>query len=179
MGDVDVPAAESIDPPAARVSPDFPWWDRSQSRTPMPWTAGPGAGFTTADRPWLRFGADTAERNVAAQAADADSVLAAYRRIIAARRSVRSLQDGDLAVLRGLPEDVLGYRRTNRPSARDEALVLVAFSPAAAEVRLPATRGGGGWRTLVGSSAEPSTPSADGRRLRLRPLEGVVLVPSR
>ena len=35
----------------------------------MPWTAGPGAGFTTG-RPWLRLGADAATRNVEAQAAD-------------------------------------------------------------------------------------------------------------
>jgi alpha-glucosidase len=179
MGDVAVPPTESIDPPAARVSPDFPWWDRSQSRTPMPWTSGPGAGFTTAARPWLRFGPDIADRNVAAHASDPHSVLAAYRRIIAARRTIRSLQDGDLSLLRGMPDDVLGYRRTSRQPAADEALVIVAFGPAAAEVRLPAPRGGGGWRTAVGSNADAPTPGPDGRRLRLRPLEGVVLLPSR
>ena len=59
MGDVAVPAAESVDPAARHVSADFHWWDRSQSRTPMPWTAGHGAGFTTG-RPWLRLGPDAA-----------------------------------------------------------------------------------------------------------------------
>ena len=48
---------ESVDPPAAHVGPDFDWWDRSRSRTPMPWTDGPGAGFTSG-RPWLRLGSD-------------------------------------------------------------------------------------------------------------------------
>ena len=57
LRDVDIPPDESIDPPAARVGPDFQWWDRSRCRTPMPWSPGPGAGFTTG-RPWLRLGPD-------------------------------------------------------------------------------------------------------------------------
>jgi hypothetical protein len=55
MGDVDIPAEESVDPPATRFGPDSGWWDRSQCRTPMPWSPGPGAGFTPG-RPWLRLG---------------------------------------------------------------------------------------------------------------------------
>ena len=69
MGDVAIPPEESVDPPARRASPDFPWWDRSQARTPMPWTGGPGAGFTTG-RPWQRIAPDAVTRNVAAQLAD-------------------------------------------------------------------------------------------------------------
>ena len=95
MGDVDVPPEESIDEPARHVSPDFPWWDRSHCRTPMPWTPEPGAGFTTGT-PWLRFGPDVETRNVAAQGADPDSVLAAYRRILAVRRTLPALQVGAL-----------------------------------------------------------------------------------
>ncbi len=53
-------ATESVDPPAAWVGPEFDWWDRSRSRTPMPWTDGPGAGFTSG-RPWLRFGSDVGD----------------------------------------------------------------------------------------------------------------------
>jgi alpha-glucosidase len=177
MGDVDVPPDESIDAPAARVSPDFPWWDRSRARTPMPWAPGPGSGFTTADRPWLRFGPDVARRNVQTQAGDPDSVLATYRRLLAARRATRVLQDGDLTLLRGLPSDVLGYRRSVRAAPSDEVLVIVAFGPEPAEIALPRPRRGGGWQVLVGTEREPVTPAADGLRLRLRPLEGVVLRP--
>ena len=51
MGDVDVPPGESVDARGRHVSaPTSRWWDRSQSRTPMPWTAGHGAGFTTGRR---------------------------------------------------------------------------------------------------------------------------------
>ncbi len=84
LPDVNIPAAESVDPPAAHVGPDFDWWDRSRCRAPMPWAAGPGAGFTTG-QPWLRFGLDADTRNVAAQAADPSSVLSLYRRLIALR----------------------------------------------------------------------------------------------
>ena len=47
MGDVDIPPDESVDPPAARVGPDFPWWDRSQAGRRCRGRDGPGAGFTT------------------------------------------------------------------------------------------------------------------------------------
>ncbi len=179
MGDVDVPIDESIDPPAARVGPDFPWWDRSRSRTPMPWSPETHAGFTTADRPWLRLGSDTASRNVATQAGAADSVLAAYRRVIAARHATPALQDGDLTLARAMPDDVLAYRRSSPSDRHDEALVVVAFGPESADIRLPGPRGRGGWRVLVGTDVDPPPTTEDGRRIHLQPLEGVILVADR
>jgi len=175
MDDVPIPPSESIDPPAARVGPDFAWWDRSQSRTPMPWTDEPGAGFTSGT-PWLRLGADVGRRNVAAQLADPSSVLACYRRVIAARRSLPALQDGRLSLVRTIPPDVLAYRRRGDGG---EALVVIAFGSSAAEIDLPRPASGGRWMALVGTDVEPAAPTADGRRLRLRGREGVVLVPAR
>jgi alpha-glucosidase len=179
MGDVAVPPDESIDAPAARVAPDFPWWDRSQARTPMPWTGEPTVGFTSAERPWLRVGPDVATRNVAAQAADPGSVLGTYRRLIAARRATRALQDGGLRLLRSVPEDVLGYRRASPLDPRDEVLVLVAFGPGSVDVRLPRPRGDRPWRPLVGTARVPASPWPQGRGIRLRPLEGVILTTDR
>jgi glycosidase len=177
MGDVEVPADESIDAPAARVAPDFPWWDRSQSRTPMAWSAEPGAGFTSAERPWLRFGPDVASRNVASESGDPGSVLQTYRRLIRARRETRALQDGELHLMRGLPDDVLGYRRTACDGS-PSAVVLVAFGHEAVEVPLPRPARGR-WHALVGTRRQPAVPSEDGRGITLRPLEGVVLVDGR
>ncbi|MFP5342249.1 MAG: alpha-amylase family glycosyl hydrolase [Candidatus Limnocylindria bacterium] len=176
MGDVDVPADESIDAPAAHVAPDFAWWDRSQARTPMPWTGGPGAGFTSAARPWLRLGPDHQWRNVAAQAADPDSVLACYRRLLAARRAIRALQDGALSLVRGMPEDVLAYRRTG---PQDEALVVATFGSDGAEVRLPPPRAGGRWVVAAGTHRDARPPAGAERRLSLRAVEGVVLTRGR
>src|SRR5262249_11902187 len=55
--------------------------NRDESRSPMPWNGGPGAGFSPpgARAPWLRLHPRSAEINVATQRDDPSSVLATYR----------------------------------------------------------------------------------------------------
>jgi alpha-glucosidase len=172
MGDVDVPPEESIDAPAARVGPDFPWWDRSRSRTPMPWEARPGAGFTTG-RPWLRLGPDVATRNVATQLADPDSVLQTYRRLLGARADQPTLQSGALELLRTEDPDVLAYRRRG---PGPEILVLIGFADREHRVGVPRPRSGGDWRPLVGTHRDLPGPLIHGATMTLRPYEGLVSV---
>jgi alpha-glucosidase len=169
--DVDIPPDEIVDPPARLASPDFPWWNRDQCRTPMAWSGGPGAGFTTG-RPWIRIGDGAAVRNVAAQLADPRSVLACYRRLIRARRNRRALRTGALDWLAVDQPDVLGWMRGDGP---DAVLVLVNFSTNKCHVSWVAPEGGSGWRPLVGTDPEPpraTTPSS----VRLRGLEAVLFV---
>ena len=142
-------------PPARHASADFHWWDRSQSRTPMPWTAAAGAGFTTG-RPWLRFGPDTAVRNVAGEAADEDSVLACYRRLLRVAAMTPSLQDGAIALVRTGRPDVLAYRRGG---AGRRSLTLIAFGRAGATVTVPPAGTGLTWRPVVGTHRD--LPDAD------------------
>lgn len=59
---------------------------RDNARTPMQWSAAPGAGFTTGT-PWLTINPNHERINVAAQDASPDSVLNFYRRLIALRRA--------------------------------------------------------------------------------------------
>ena len=67
---------------------------RDAERTPMPWSPGPGGGFSPAGVPtWLPM-ADPAQCNVADQAADPDSVLAFTRRAIARRAGSDDLAIG-------------------------------------------------------------------------------------
>ncbi len=172
LGDVEIPPEESIDRPATRVSPDFRWWDRSAARTPMPWDDGPGAGFTSG-RPWLRLGPEVGRRNVAAQLADPDSVLACYRRILAVRRALPSLEDGSMTLLRMREPNVVAYRRVG--SGR-EVVVVIAFGRDGAVVRLPQPLSRRAWRTIAGSVMEAASPQGDGRTLRLRAWEAVILV---
>lgn len=174
MGDVAIPPAESIDAPASRVGPDFPWWDRSASRTPMPWTAEPGSGFTSG-RPWLRFGPDVAHRNVATQAADPDSVLACYERLLAARRTTRALQDGSLTLVRTGDPTVLGYRRDVAGSG---ALVLISFGPNPGVARIVEPVAGAVWRAVAGSHRDLPERLLPGARIHLRPFEAIVAVTS-
>ena len=125
MLDVAIPPDEIVDPPARIASPEFPWWNRDQCRTPMAWTAAPGAGFTTG-RPWIRIGDDAADRNLAAQEGDPDSVLSAYHRLIAFRRvgsgpAARNVRTTDA----GAP-DVLACERA---AAGESIVVVVNFAP--------------------------------------------------
>jgi alpha-glucosidase len=177
MGDVDVPPDESIDAPAARVAPDFPWWDRSRSRTPMPWTGEPNGGFT-GGRPWLRLGPDARTRNVAAQEADPDSVLACYRRLIAARHALPALQAGRMRVMPASVPDVLAYRRLAADGG-DDALVVVDFAAQGRRVRLPDPGPRRRWVAVVGTARDLPVVDAGTRMLPLRGFEGVVLVARR
>jgi alpha-glucosidase len=136
----------------------------------MPWTGGTGAGFTTG-RPWLRLAHDTDRRNVAAQSADPDSVLACYRRTLTARAELPSLQDGSIALLRTGGPEVVAYRRSGSGA---DVLVLVAFGPAGATVRLP-RRGARAWRPVAGTHRDRSDPTRAGGDLVLRPFEAVVV----
>ncbi len=67
-------------------------------RTPMPWDATAGGGFTTGE-PWYRFAAGREHANVAAQTADAGSLLSHYRKLIRARHASPALAHGSLEIL--------------------------------------------------------------------------------
>ena len=165
--DVDVPPEESVDPPATVGDPQFRWWDRSRCRTPMAWTGEADAGFGS-PRPWLRFAPDVGSRNVAAQALEPDSVLATYRRLIAARRGSAALNQGAFEWLRLETPSVLGWRRR---SGADEAVVLLNVANEDVDVTVDLGRP---VRSMVGTHLLPPRVPGAGGRLSLRPLEGIV-----
>jgi len=171
LRDVEVPVDEIIDPPARRalVDPDFAWWNRDLCRSPMPWSGGPGLGFTTG-RPWLRFGDDADTRNVATQAADPGSVLSTYRRLIALRRTREALRSGTLRLVDTGTPDVLAWYR-EAPGER--LLVVVNFADEPRDTAVVAVDDPI-CRPIGGSHVDPSAP-VRGSSLSLRPLEAVVL----
>ena len=59
---------------------------RDNARTPMQWTDGENAGFTTGT-PWLKVNSNYTDINVKNQEADEHSVLNYYRKLIALRKS--------------------------------------------------------------------------------------------
>ncbi len=59
---------------------------RDNARTPMQWSAAPGAGFTTGT-PWLALNPNYREINVAEQEHREDSVLSYYKKLISLRKS--------------------------------------------------------------------------------------------
>ncbi len=84
-------------------------FSRDPERTPMQWDASPGAGFTGGS-PWLPFARDSAQRNVARQREDPDSILTLHRRLIQVRRREPALSIGDYAPA-GLAGEMMAYLR--------------------------------------------------------------------
>jgi alpha-glucosidase len=87
---------------------------RDGERTPMQWDAGRHAGFTTG-APWLPVPPSARERNVAAQRADASSLLNFYKRLIALRRRSPALLDGDYEAVGDDPHVYAYLRRAPAP----------------------------------------------------------------
>ena len=83
---------------------------RDHSRTPMQWTEGANAGFTTGT-PWLPVNANHSVVNAAAQRADDRSVFHHHRRLIALRRAEPALVHGALTDLEPDGGAVLSYTR--------------------------------------------------------------------
>jgi alpha-glucosidase len=165
MRDVDIAPAESVDPPASRFSPGTHWWDRSRCRTPMPWSPGPGSGFTNS-RPWLRLGPDADERNVEVQRGDPGSILSTYRRLLALRAATPALQLGTLRLHEEGAGDIVAYSR-EIPGQR--ILVLLNLGREGSEWHLSAAANEPGWRILL------DTAIAGGGTLSLRPDQAFVL----
>jgi alpha-glucosidase len=132
MEDGEIPP-DRLQDPVAFSHPD-PAEARDPERTPMQWDAGPNAGFApSAAVPWLPLAANYQERNVARQTANPGSTLAFYRRLLTLRRDLPALQGGEIRLLDGLPDDVLGY---DRLLSGNRLRVLVNFAGTARQVAL-------------------------------------------
>lgn len=83
---------------------------RDQSRTPMQWTDGENAGFTTGT-PWLRLGDDYAVRNAKGESEDPNSILNFYKKMIALRHAHKTFVYGRFEVVQPETPDYFGYRR--------------------------------------------------------------------
>ncbi len=84
---------------------------RDGARTPLPWVAGaPQAGFSSANRTWLKLDPLHAGFAVDRQVADPASTLAYARQLLAVRRAQPPLVHGDIALL-DTPPDILAFLR--------------------------------------------------------------------
>ncbi len=108
---------------------------RDGARAPMPWTAGPNAGFTTGS-PWLELAGGYEDQNVAGQLAEPDSILHAYRSLIALRNRLPALQDPTLHRLDEFRVDdtTLSFRRGQ---GADAVTVVLHFGDQARTLPLP------------------------------------------
>ena len=82
---------------------------RDNARTPMQWSGGPGAGFTTGT-PWLGINANHRTIHVAAQKKDPQSLRSWYKTLIALRKSSPTLLWGEFELLEAT-DTLCAYRR--------------------------------------------------------------------
>jgi oligo-1,6-glucosidase len=105
---------------------------RDNARTPVQWTAGPHAGFTTGT-PWLQVNANHTEVNAEAAIADPGSVFHHYRRLIGLRHEHEVVVDGDYRLLLPEHEQLFGYVRS-LPDRRLLVLVNLSGDPATVDL---------------------------------------------
>ena len=123
---------------------------RDPYRSPMRWSADPGAGFTDGE-PWLPVGEGFETMNVEAERDDPASMLTLHRRLIALRRAEPALSLGDYEALPAEPP-LFAYQRLPAPggASRRYAVVLNLGSEPRTW-RLPETAG-----TVVISARQPT-----------------------
>ena len=135
---------------------------RDPCRTPMPWSPGPGGGFTTPEaRPWLPLSAQ-AGVTVEEQRADPDSMLVLCRDLIALRRAEPDLAGGGYETL-AAPDGLWAFRRGDRLA------VVVNLSEAAGSVDL-----GAAGRIRIGTSRARDGQAVAGS-VEVGPWEAVVV----
>ena len=114
--------AEGYDP--ADVMESIYARGRDNGRTPMQWTAGENAGFTTG-KPWLPVNENHSFINVEAALADPDSVFYYYQKLIALRKSHEVFRSGRFTLLLPDDEQRFVYRRDTE---KEHMLVICNFS---------------------------------------------------
>ena len=136
---------------------------RDNARTPMPWTAGENAGFTTGE-PWLPIAESYREVNVEDEVACEDSIFKTYQALIKMRKTMPLVQDGRYIPQMQEHDRVFAYKRV---LGDEELLVINNFYADETEVTIDPA----GYEVIL-SNYKDTVPSAD---MKLRPYESFVL----
>ncbi|HPQ69349.1 MAG TPA: alpha-glucosidase [bacterium] len=155
------PLKDVKDPLGRKVWPLYQ--GRDACRTPMLWTAEPGAGFS-GGKPWLAVDPQAERLCVATASRDPESVLSFYRRLTWLRRNTPALQTGDYEALGAPRPDVYLYRRRNETQS-----IVVALNFTGRPAQLPADVGG-----AVLLSSSPARNEA-AKNVTLAPYEALLL----
>ena len=105
---------------------------RDGERTPMQWTDGPNAGFSSG-KPWLPVPPSAKTHNAAREENDPHSVLETYRSLLAFRHHEVALLEGDYRSINNDDANVYAYLRRYRD---EEILVVLNFSDKNQEAKI-------------------------------------------
>lgn len=109
---------------------------RDPERTPMQWTPGRNAGFSTAKDTWLPVADDYPTRNVLSESRDPFSFLSLYRTLGKLRNKSDALKHGKLEIVKVDADNVMVFTRT---FGRQQMVTILNFSDEANTVKLPKT----------------------------------------
>jgi oligo-1,6-glucosidase len=84
---------------------------RDHARTPMQWSDDANAGFSKAERPWLKLNENYPQINVNQQVTDRESILNFYKKLIQIRKDNKCLVYGNYTDLRPNCENIWLYTR--------------------------------------------------------------------
>jgi glycosidase len=98
--------------------------NRDEVRTPMQWDGTKNAGFSSGNTSWLPVHENYERINVELENQEDTSLLNTIRFLLKIRHMESTLQEGSLALLEGLPQNVLGYERRNDT---EKILILLNF----------------------------------------------------
>ena len=97
---------------------------RDNARTPMQWSDGLHAGFTTGT-PWLPVNPNYREINADAALKDPNSIFYYYQKLIQLRKEYSVFREGDFTLLEAEDPDLFSYVREN---AEGKILVVCNFT---------------------------------------------------
>src|SRR5690606_28724553 len=107
---------------------------RDNSRTPMQWNQEHQAGFTTANKTWLKVNPNYPNINVAEQLKDQDSILNFYKKLIRIRKENEVFVYGMYELLEPNHPHLFVYTRT---LDGEKAIVINNFAEQVTKIELP------------------------------------------
>ena len=111
---------------------------RDGARTPLPWDASaPNAGFSNANKTWLKLDLAHAEYAIDTQTNDRSSMVNYTRQLLSVRREFPSLAHGDIEIIDS-PKEIVAFSRSN---ASGQVLCVFNLSDQAIEWAAPARAG--------------------------------------
>ena len=134
---------------------------RDNARTPIQWTAGENAGFTTGT-PWMPVNPNYTEINAEAALADPNSIFHYYKKLIQLRKTYDVFRNGAFTLLCPEDEQIFAY---TRDTEEEHILVVCNFTDETLTYDVPSNF----WGTemLINNYVEDSH--------KLRPYESVIL----
>ncbi len=100
--------------------------NRDNARTPMQWNNTKNAGFSTADKTWIKVNPNYKEINVAAEEKDPNSILSYYKKMVKLKKEIPTFSYGTYEQVDPENKDVYAYIRE---CPKKKFIVVLNFKP--------------------------------------------------